>query len=178
MSKIWDYKSNETDNLSKQVAKDPKIVFTKPSMAKHLLETIEFEEGDKVLEPCLGEGAFYNNFPSFVEKDWCEINEGKDFLLYEGTVDYTISNPPFVPRKLFWDFHKKAMEISKKAIYWLINVSALNVFTSKRLKEMNQMGWYINSLYFVSDKRWYGRYVFIRIDRNKTTFVDFCEKSF
>ena len=68
-------------------------------------------------------------------------------------VDYTISNPPFVPRKLFWLFNSKAMETTRKEIYWLVNMGSLNVFTPKRLDEMNNKGWYINSFYVVSDKR-------------------------
>lgn len=86
------------------MAKDPDIVMTKPEMAKHLLSLVSFMDGDKVMEPCKGKGAFYDNLPSNVEKLYCEINEGKDYLTQEVEVDITLSNPPFVPRKLFWQF--------------------------------------------------------------------------
>ena len=104
MSKVWEYESNKDDKLSKQVAKDPDIVMTKPDMAKHLLSLVKFKDGDVVMEPCRGKGAFYDNLPENVVKKYCEINQGKDYLEYNEKVDITLSNPLFVPRKLFWAF--------------------------------------------------------------------------
>ena len=173
MSKVWDYKSNETDKLAEKVAKDASIVMTKPEMAKDLLALIKFKKGDSVIEPARGDSAFYDSFPKYVKKEWCEINEGRDYLEFTGEVDYTISNPPFVPRKLFWSFQQKAMETTRKEIYWLINMSSLNVFTPKRLEEMKELGWYINGLHIVGDKRWYGRYCFIKINKKKSDIITF-----
>ena len=172
-NKIWNYKSNKDDKLSIQVKKDKSIVMTKPTMAIELLKRIPFEKDDIVLECCKGDGAFFNNFPDKTINKWCEINEGVDFLEYNDKVDYVISNPPFVPRKLFWDFHLKAMEITNKDIYWLINLSALNVFTTKRLDEMTDKGWYIQQIHIVNDKRWFGRYCFIRISKQKSNFITY-----
>tara|TARA_R110002020_G_scaffold1280_5_gene6069 strand:- start:2689 stop:3228 length:540 start_codon:yes stop_codon:yes gene_type:complete len=166
MSKVWDYKSNENDKLSNLVEKKGKdIVMTNPEMAKMLLSRINFKEGDILMECCKGSGAFYNNFPEFTKNEWCEITEGKDFLDYNGKVDYTISNPPFVPRKLFWDIHLKAMDITKKEIYWLMNVSCMNIFTPNRIKLMNDKGWFFQQFHIVHDKRWFGRYMFVKFSR-------------
>lgn len=178
-NKVWNYKSKENDNLAKIVKKKGKsMVMTNPEMAKYLLSRIDFVKGDIVLEPCRGEGAFYNNFPSNVERKYCEINEGKDFLEYNEEVDYTISNPPFVPRKLFWSFHQKSMKITRKKIYWLINLYSLNVFTPKRLEEMKEEGWYITSFHIVADKRWFGRYVFLEISKTPNEVFTYCRKTF
>jgi len=163
--KIWDYQSNEADQLAQHVEKDKDIVMTKPQMAIDLISLVSFQDGDIVMEPCYGKGAFYDNLPNNVEKKFCEINMGKDYLDFSGEVDITLSNPPFVPRKLFWSFHQKAMETTKKEIYWLINISALNVFTPKRLEEMKTKGWFINGFHIVSDKRWYGRYAWVKISK-------------
>ena len=38
-----------------------------------------FSPTGSILDPCRGEGAFYNNYPISCEKDWCELEEGKDF---------------------------------------------------------------------------------------------------
>lgn len=160
------------------IESDNNIVYTKPEMAKYLLSLIKFKKGDVVIEPCRGKGAFYDNFPKNVKKVYCELEEGKDYLKYNGMVDITVSNPPFIPRKLFWNFHKKAMETTRRGIYWLINMSALNVFTPKRLEEMNGLGWYIQRMHIVSDKRWFGRYVFIEITKNKNDIFSYNKKSF
>tara|TARA_R110000751_G_scaffold201807_1_gene306503 strand:- start:46 stop:582 length:537 start_codon:yes stop_codon:yes gene_type:complete len=178
MSKVWDYKSNETDPLAEKVEKDPTIVMTNPEMAIHLISRIEFKDGDVVIEPCKGDGAFYNNLPDNVEKEWCEINEGKDYLDYEGEVDICLSNPPFVPRKLFWSFMQKSMEITKRKIYWLVNIGSLNVFTPKRLEEMKSKSWFIQSFHVVSDKRWFGRYVWIEIGKEDNSMFSWNQKTF
>lgn len=178
MSKIWDYKSDENDKLAKKIEKNNDIVYTKPEMAIYLLSTINFKKGDIVMEPCKGKGAFFDNFPKDTKKLYCEINENKDYLQFSGKVDYTISNPPFVPRSLFWNFHLKAMETTNKEIYWLINMLSLNVFTPKRLEEMKEKGWFIESFQVVSDKRWFGRYIFIKITKTPSNFFSWNSKSF
>ena len=177
-NKVWDYKSNENDNLSKLVSKDKSIVMTTPEMAKYLINLVISEANDIWLDPCRGDGAFYNNFPENCDKKWCEINEGVDFFSFNEQVDITISNPPFVPRKLFWDFMVHSMEITRKKIYWLINISSLNVFTSKRLEEMKSKSWFINSIHIVSDKRWFGRYCLIEIGKIDNNFFKWSNKGF
>lgn len=176
--KVWDYESNDDDQLAKKVEKDPSIVMTKPEMAKHLISLIKYEEGEVWLEPACGDGAFYNNFPTNVVGRYCEINEGSDFLEYTEPVDVVISNPPFIPRKLFWDFMTKSMQLARKNIYWLINLLSLNVFTPKRLLEMKDAGWFIQSFHIVSDKRWFGRYVFIKIGKKDLGTITWKEGSF
>ena len=177
-NKVWDYVSNDNDKLAEKVEKDNNIVMTNPDMAKYLISQINFNDGDVVVEPCKGTGSFYNNLPSNTENKYCEINEGIDYLEFDDMVDYTISNPPFVPRKLFWKFHCKAMDTTRKEIYWLINLSALNAFTPKRLQEMKDKNWFINSFHIVSDKRWFGRYVWLKISREDSNVMSWCGKSF
>jgi hypothetical protein len=172
-TKTWDYVSNTDDKLSKQVAKDPTITFTKHSMAKYLISTINFKDGDEVMNTSYGDGAFYDNLPSNTENHFCEINEpyNQDYLKQNKIVDITLDNPPFVPRKLFWSFMVKAMNTTRREIYWLINISSLNVFTPKRLGEMKELNWYIESLEVVADKRWFGRYVFVKIGHTDKGFI-------
>ena len=73
------WKTQERKNLAQQVQADKSIVMTNPDMAKYLLSLIQFEDNDIVLEPCKGDGAFYNNFPDNVERRYCEIDEDIDF---------------------------------------------------------------------------------------------------
>ena len=153
-------------------------------MAKYLISLIKFEDNDTVMEPGKGKGAFYDNLPDNVIKKYCEINEGIDYLNFgsgkssDEKVDITLSNPPFVPRKLFWDFHLKAMETTNKYIYWLINIGSLNVFTPKRLNIMKEKGWFIQSFHVVSDKRWFGRYVWVKLGKNNNGNFSWFDKSF
>ena len=178
MTKVWDYKSNHADKLAEKVEKDPTIVMTNPDMAKYLIDGIDWVQGERVMEPCKGDGAFYDNLPDTIEKGWCEINEGRDFLEYDKEVDVVISNPPFIPRTLFWSFHQKAMAICTRKIYWLINLQSLNIFTPKRLDEMKELGWFIQSFNVVADKRWFGRYVMVEIGKEDNGLFKWNRKSF
>jgi hypothetical protein len=173
-----DAMTNTNSVVAQHVARDPNFCFTNPEMAKHLISQINFNNNDIVMEPCKGSGSFYNNLPANITKEFCEINEGRDYLNYNGHVDITLSNPPFTPRKLFWDFHKKAMETTRREIYWLINMASLNVFTPKRLKEMNDLGWFINSFHIVTDKRWFGRYVWVKISKINNNVLTYNNKVF
>lgn len=49
----------------------------------------------KILDPFRGTGAFFNNFPEYTDKRWCEIDNGRDFFDCTDKVDWIISNPPY-----------------------------------------------------------------------------------
>ena len=177
-SKVWEYESVTNDALAKKVDKNATIVMTSPLMALDVISLIPLIDDDVMIEPCKGTGSFHNSFPKHVINMFCEINEGIDYLDFNGEVGSTMSNPPFVPRILFWSFQCKAMETTRNTIYWLINVCSLNVFTAKRLNGMNSKGWYINDCHIVSDKRWFGRYVWMRISRTNTQTITWCDKAY
>lgn len=50
-----------------------------------------FNVSGNILEPCRGGGVFTD----IMKMDWCEINEGRDFLTHTKKYDWIISNPPF-----------------------------------------------------------------------------------
>lgn len=173
--KVWEYKSNDNDNLQKLVKKEGKtIVYTNPEMAKHLISRINFFDGELVCDCCKGEGAFYDNLPDNVVKSWYEINLGRDYLTGPvHKVNTTISNPPYVPRRMFWEFMERAMEMTTDRIFWLVNLSILNCFTPKRLNEMKERSWFINNIHIVQDKRWFGRYCMIEISKKNNNFYTY-----
>jgi hypothetical protein len=173
------YRKEQGDKLGELIKKHGvEFTHTKHEMAEYLINLINFEPNSVICEPCRGSCAFYDNFPSNCIKTWCEIKEGKDYLLCNEKCDYTISNPPFVPRSIFWKFHLKAMELTKKEIYWLINMYSLNVFTPNRLQLMKDKGWFINGFHVVIDKRWRGRYVFIKFSKVDNGFITWNKKVF
>jgi len=48
------------------------IVFTPNSLAKDIID--HYKPKGKVLDPCRGMGAFYDQLPG--KKDWCEYEQG------------------------------------------------------------------------------------------------------
>ena len=107
-------------------------VYTPEHIAKYIINN--FDISGKVLDPFRGKGAFYNNFPTD-NKDWCELDEGKDFFDYNEPVDWIISNPPY---SIFNDILEHSMELCDNIVY-LIPINKLtSSFT--RIKKLQEFG--------------------------------------
>ena len=119
------------------------VVMTPAWMAKDIVE--HFAPQGKVLDPCRGQGAFYNAYPG--DKDYCEISEGKDFFDYHDKVDWIITNPPF---SNFVPFFIHGMEIADNVVYY-IYVDL--IWTKARINIMQEMGFGLKEIYFISPKK-------------------------
>ena len=109
-------------------------VYTTAKVAKYIIDSF-YPLSGKVLDPFRGKGAFYDNFPSFVEKDWCELDEGKDFFSYNERVDWIISNPPY---SIFNEVLEHSFELCDDIVY-LIPINKLtSSFT--RIKKLKDWG--------------------------------------
>ncbi len=97
-------------------------VYTPIECAKTIINLFPLK--GKVLDPFKGKGAFYDNFPDDVIKEWCEIDEGKDFFEYHKKVDWIISNPPY---SIFDDVLEHSFNLANNVVY-LVPLS--KVFTS------------------------------------------------
>ena len=108
-------------------------IFTPLPIAKKIIDT--FPLYGKVLDAFKGAGAFYNQYPNSVKKEWCEIDEGKDFFDYTETVDWIITNPPY---SIFDKVLEHSFEVADNIVY-LVPLS--KVFTSlKRIRGILQYG--------------------------------------
>lgn len=119
-------------------------IYTPEETAKTIIS--KFNLSGKVLDPFKGKGAFYDNYPEGVEKDWCEIDEGKDFFSYKDRVDWIVSNPPY---SIFGEVLKHSMELTDNIVYLI----PLNKLTSSftRVKELYNFGG-IPYIYLLSPK--------------------------
>lgn len=86
------------------------IVYTPVKVSKHIIEFLNPK--GKILDPCKGDGAFYNYLPN--KKLYCEITEDKDFFYFNEKVDWIIGNPPY---SIFEDFLRHAFDISDNVSY-------------------------------------------------------------
>lgn len=113
---------------------------TPPSFAKKIVDHFrpQFGEGDTFLEPCRGEGAFYDVLPS--PKDWCEIEEGRDFLEFKGHVSWVITNPPWSKIR---EFLVKGFEVADHVVY-LFTIN--HVWTKARLRLAREAGFTIDEI--------------------------------
>ena len=157
---------------------------TPEELCKELINLVPLVEGDKVLEPFSGEGNFYNNLPSFVEKDWCEIEMGRDYKDYDKKMDWIITNPPFRLESngkrinTFWYLLKYYTEKAEKGIAFIGNDYCFGTLTPKRIKELNDSGWYIHNIVCSAVKKWRGRYFFIILKKEPCDFYKYVSGNF
>ena len=117
--------------------KESDLVMTPKPLAKAILDYLPLE-GELVLEPCRGEGSFYNQFPYF---DYCEITENKDFFNYTTKVDWIVSNPP-------WSIYRKFAQHSYTLadnIAYLITINH-DIALRARLNDMESAGFGIKEI--------------------------------
>jgi hypothetical protein len=107
---------------------------------KWLAEAVvnHFNPSGAALEPCRGDGAFYEALKSGRCScvDWCEIQDGRDFMDVSVSCkyDYVVTNPPW---SRFRDFLKKSMEVSDNVIF----VASINAwFYRARMRDLREGG--------------------------------------
>lgn len=116
------------------------IVMTPEWLAKEIIE--HFNPSGILLDPCRGEGAFYDNFPGD-SNEWCELGEGVDFLTYNKKVDWIITNPPWSKMQ---QFLFQGMKISNNIVY----LTTINHYTTKkRIRDMRENNFAIKEIYCV-----------------------------
>ncbi len=131
---------------SRKVANDR--IYTPEKVAKMMIDMCEIKKDDKVLDPSRGGGVFYNNFPE-CHKDWCEIDEGKDFFKYDKEVDTIAGNPPY---SLWTKWIRKTIELNPKKICYIFNIGNL---TPSRVGELEKAGYGIKKIILLKIDYWF-----------------------
>ena len=108
-------------------------VYTPSKTSKLIID--KFPLNGKVLDAFKGKGSFYDNYPDNVEKDWCEIDEGKDFFEYNEHVDWIITNAPY---SIYDEVMEHSMEIADNIVY-LLPLSKV-VSSLGRIKKIFEFG--------------------------------------
>tara|TARA_R100000008_G_scaffold38003_1_gene21646 strand:+ start:23 stop:559 length:537 start_codon:yes stop_codon:yes gene_type:complete len=111
------------------------LVMTPNHIAQQTIGLYDIPTGATILDPCRGDGAFYDNYPDHCIKTWCEITDGHDFFDYEGKVDWIITNPPY---SILDEFLTKSFEVADNIVF-LIPLSKM--FSSfRRIREILDYG--------------------------------------
>jgi hypothetical protein len=142
----------------RKVAND--TIYTPKPIALKLIEMCDLKAGDTVLDSSYGGGVFYENFPDYVSKDWCEIEKGRDFFEYNQNVDCIISNPPF---SLF----NKWVEHTTKLTDKIGLVLGMCCLTPKRLNILLSQGFFMTKLHICDINWWFGHSYLVVFEKNK-----------
>jgi hypothetical protein len=87
-------------------------VTTRPAFAKLIVDY--FKPSGFCLDPCRGDGAFFDALPE--PRDWCEIRAGRDFLKFKRKVDWIITNPPWSGRA-YGPIARHAFELAENVVF-------------------------------------------------------------
>ncbi len=136
-------------------------------LALHCINMIKLVHGDMVLDPFMGDGAFYDQYPDIVKKDWCEIDKGRDFFNYHKKVDWIISNPPYSKIN---EVFEHSVNISNKGIALLIGIMNLS---PQRCKVLQDGGFGITKIYLCNVRGWFGKTILLIAEKGKDSIVDY-----
>jgi len=154
----------------------PDLHYTQEQMVQDLLKLVPFKVSDFVLDAGSGRNkVWFNNIP--VENKFeCELEDGCDFYEWSEKVGWVVGNPPYHES---WKFTQKAIEIADKGVAWLVNNQAMNShFTPARLYKLHELGWHYTKIHVVADRRWFGRYYFIVLEKKPQDFISWERKTY
>lgn len=120
------------------------IVYTPHDLARAILD--HYQPSGTQLDPCRGDGAFFDQMVG--EKDWCELAEGRDFLVYDQPVNWIISNPPW-SSAAYRDIASHAFDLADNVVFLIRLHNALGTYArhraylerGHRLKEVLVVPW-------------------------------------
>jgi len=144
--------------------------YTPEKLVDYCLSKCNFSKDDFILDVGAGKNMIWYNKIKNINKDWCEIELNKDFFDYNKEVDWCIGNPPFTH---LWKIIEKSCVISNKGFCFLISSNCWNMLTPKRINYMNEKGFYLQRIYVVNCKKWFGRYFFIIFNKEKNNILDY-----
>jgi len=162
-------------NLGRKQTREKEFHYTDESLVKDCLQLINFNKEDVVLDVGSGENmVWFNNFP-VKNKDWVEIEKGRDFFEYDKKVDWCVGNPPF---RLLPKMVEKASNISNFGIGFLMSIDGINSLTPLRLEKLKNKGFSMKRLFVVTCKRWFGRYYFVIFTKEDNDFVSYSKTNY
>lgn len=139
------------------------IYHTPLPVVKKMIEMCHITPDMKVLDPCYGAGAFYNNLPE-CDKHWAEIEKGNDFFELTGRYDLIIGNPPY---SLWTKWLEHTMKLTDKFCYI---IGTLNL-TPKRLDAVLKNGFGVTQMHSVSIDWWFAHSYLVVFEKNKPSIV-------
>ncbi|WP_052042317.1 helix-turn-helix domain-containing protein [Paracoccus sphaerophysae] len=118
-------------------------VFTPRDLAGRIVRRFDRHLQGSILDPARGEGAFFDHFPAHLDRHWCELDEGRDFLAWTREVDWIMTNPPFSRLR---DFLSHSLQVSRNVVF-LMPLSHLT--TSHRIAKIRSAGFGVRVILLV-----------------------------
>lgn len=139
-------------------------IYTPKPVALKMIDMCDLKEGDTVLDPSYGGGVFYDNLPEYVNKEWCEIDKGKDFFEYNKKVDCIIGNPPY---SLWNKWLDHTMKLTDKFCYIFGNLN----FTPARIEKLFDNGFVVTQFCMCRVEWWFSPCYMVVFEKNKNSII-------
>ena len=139
-------------------------IYTPKPVALKMIEMCDLKPGETVLDPCYGAGVFYENFPDYVNKEFCEIALALDFFDFEDRVDCVIGNPPY---SLWSKWLRHTIKITDKFCYIFGNLN----FTDKRVREITDAGFGITKFHLLKVNWFFSPSYLVVFEKGKPSII-------
>ena len=144
------------------------VIYTPNSIVDLMLDFCDYKEGQSVLDPCKGKGAFFDKLSE--PKDYCEITENIDFFDYTKKVDLIVGNPPY---SILTKWLDHTMTICDKFCY----VIGMYSLTPVRLQKMEENGFYITKILLTQVPTWFMRSYILVVEKGEKKPITFDYKN-
>ena len=150
---------------------DQSFNYTPDEICENIIEYLNLDNTKSYCEPFSGNHNFFKLLPE--NKEYYEIQEGKDFFLCDKNYDCIITNPPYKDyqtdsKNIVIECFNKCFEVALEKCVFLINCKMFNSLTPIRLEKWKNLGWEITDIRVYNIKKWYGRYYLISFEKNKS----------
>lgn len=149
---------NKICDTIKNRQKPNDIIYTPNQVVDYHLSLVDINENNTYLDPCFGGGAYYNKLPN--NKEWTEIEKGKDFFKVKKKYDWCIGNPPY---SILDKWLKHTFKICSNFSY-LIGIMNL---TPRRMEMIEKEGFHINKISILKIPTWFQRSVIVVCNKVK-----------
>ena len=149
---------------------DQTFNYTPDVSCKMMIDYLNLDPNKSYCEPFSGNHNIFKLLPE--NKEYFEIQEGKDFFKCDKNYDIIVTNPPYrdyiTDRKnMLVDSFEKCFEVATEKCIFLINNKMFNALTPVRLQKWYDGGWSITDICVMNIPKWYGRYYIITFEKNK-----------
>jgi hypothetical protein len=148
--------------------------YTPDETCEKIIKYLNLDPNKSYLEPFSGNHNIFKLLPE--NKEYCEIQEGKDFFLCTKKYDCIITNPPYKDfltnkKNIVVECFDKCFEIANEKCVFLINLNMFNSLTPLRLNKWLKIGWDITDIFILNIPKWWGRYYLITFEKNKCGII-------
>tara|TARA_R110002020_G_scaffold31075_5_gene97343 strand:+ start:701 stop:1186 length:486 start_codon:yes stop_codon:yes gene_type:complete len=148
---------------------DQEYNYTPDETCEAIIKYLDLDPTKSYCEAFSGNHNIFKLLPP--NKEYYEIQEGKDFFECDKQYSTIITNPPYRDyttdrNNILVDCFEKCFEVATEKCVFLINARhGLNCITPVRLKKWEKQDWVITDICVLAIKKWYGRYYLITFEK-------------